>query len=361
MAAITSIQLSHFRSHALTRLEPAAASVVLFGPNGAGKTNVLEAVSMLSPGRGLRRAAAADMARRPNAIGWKVTGTVGDHHLETWAEHCGNRQVRIDDKAATATALGRHLSVVWLTPAMDRLWTEGAEGRRRFLDRLTLSFFSDHGDLTLTYDKAMRERNRLLKDQVADPHWYAALETQMGEAGARIEANRDAAVDRLAVAQQDATSQFPKAGLTLEGPDGMPRLTDPGALTDSFAASRQADLRAGRTLVGPHRADLLATYTDKGVNAREASTGEQKALLISLVLANARALKTENRPPLILLDEVSAHLDKGRRAALFEEIDALGVQAWMTGTGPELFEAVAPSVQKYEVRDDGEGSLVSAI
>ncbi|HOZ31472.1 MAG TPA: AAA family ATPase, partial [Tabrizicola sp.] len=187
---IETLALSHFRSHRAQRLDFDGRPVALVGPNGAGKTNVLEAVSLLSPGRGLRRAAADDLARRPESLGWKISATVqglaATHELQTWAEPGEPRQVRIDGKAATQASLGRVLRVLWLVPAMDRLWIEPAEGRRRFLDRLTLSFFPEHAEQSLTYDKAMRDRNRLIKDQVSDPHWYAALESQMAEAGHEI-------------------------------------------------------------------------------------------------------------------------------------------------------------------------------
>ena len=339
MSALSTLTLSHFRSHKLTRLVPKGRSVILFGANGAGKTNILEAVSILSPGRGLRRAAAGDMVRRPDGVGWKVAGRVAGHDLETWVEGSGARQVRIDGKAATQTALGQHLSVVWLTPAMDRLWTEGADGRRRFIDRITLSFDAGHGEAVLAYEKAMRERNRLLKDQVRDDPWYRALETQMAQSGAAIETARDAVLARLLAAQADGNSAFPKADLALAGPEDGMRLTSAETLEHALAASRAMDLRAGRTLVGPHRTDLSAAYADKGVAAREASTGEQKALLISVVLASARALMAEDRAPVILLDEVAAHLDETRRAALFAEIEGQGAQAWMTGTDADLFEA----------------------
>ena len=316
---------------------------------------------MLSPGRGMRRAAAAEMMRRPDAIGWKVSGDVDGHHLETSFENNGSRQVRVDGKSTNQSGLSRHLSIVWLTPNMDRLWTEGADGRRRFLDRIALSFHTGHGEATLSYEKAMRERNRLLKDQVRDAHWYAALEAQMAATGALIETARDDAVKRLVAAQEHAQSSFPKATLELVGPEGQPRLKEVETLADAFAASRPADLHAGRTLVGPHRADMVATYADKAVEAKNASTGEQKALLISLVLANARSLQSQNRAPVVLLDEVAAHLDTARRAALFDEISTLGIQAWMTGTGPELFEDVAQETMKVSVHDDGTGSEVTPI
>ena len=363
---ITSLTLSHFRSHKRAALELDGRPVAIYGPNGAGKTNLLEAVSLLSPGRGLRRAAADDLARQPEALGWKLradlTSLAQTHEVETWAETGAGRSVRIDGKAAAQVALGRIARIVWLVPAMDRLWIEGAEGRRRFLDRMTLSFEPRHGEATLAYEKAMRERNRLLKDMVRDAHWYDALEAQMAEHGAAIMVNRRAALARVAQAQAEAETAFPTADLTLEPPEG-------GALPDSaedlaraLADGRARDLAAGRTLSGPHRADLGAIYAAKGVSARSCSTGEQKALLISLILANARALAQDfGAPPLVLLDEVAAHLDATRRAALYDEICALGAQAWMTGTGPELFEDLQGRAMHVEVTEGDGGSQVTPV
>jgi len=359
--AIETLTLSHFRSHLTARLAFDGRPVALVGPNGAGKTNILEAVSLLSPGRGLRRAAVEDLARRPQGLGWKVSASVlglaGAHELETWAEPGDPRQVRIDGKAATQASLGRVLRILWLVPAMDRLWIEAAEGRRRFLDRMTLSFAPDHAELSLTYEKAMRDRNRLIRDQVTDAHWYAALEAQMAEAGRQITRNRRAAIARIAAAA-DPASAFPSSDLTLIGPEGAEELED---LAGAFAEGRRRDMAAGRTLVGPHRADLLARYSVKDVPADQCSTGEQKALLISLILANARALKDDlGRAPVLLLDEVAAHLDADRRAALYDEICALGAQAIMTGTEPGLFDALGPRGQGFAVQDDGTGSRTFA-
>ena len=356
---IETLALTHFRSHRATRLAFDGRPVAIFGPNGAGKTNVLEAVSLLSPGRGLRRAAAEDLARKPEALGWKITATVqgltAAHELETWAEPGEARQVRIDGKAATQASLGRILRVLWLVPAMDRLWIEPAEGRRRFLDRMTLSFFPDHAEHSLTYEKTMRDRNRLIKDQVSDAHWYGALEAQMAEAGEAITRNRRTAIARIAAAA-DPASAFPSADLTLTGPDGT---EEPADLALALAEGRRRDIAAGRTLIGPHRADLLARYTAKDVPADQCSTGEQKALLISLILANARALAQDlGRAPILLLDEVAAHLDETRRAALYDEICALGAQALMTGTEAELFAALGDRGQTCKVTDTSAGSQI---
>lgn len=361
--ALTALTISHFRSHKLARLSLDSRPVAIFGPNGAGKTNILEAVSLLSPGRGLRRASAEDMTRRPEAMGWKISGVLHSlaqvHEVETRSENGAARQVRIDGKAAAQTALGRIARVLWLIPAMDRLWIEGAEGRRRFLDRMTLSFLPDHAQLSLDYEKAMRERNRLLKDVVRDGHWYAALETRMAETGTAIHANRQRALMELSKAQADAQTAFPAADLTLQpGELGMP---DSAAdLRDALAEGRARDLAAGRTLIGPHRADLYGVYAAKHVPAKDCSTGEQKALLVSLILANARALARDlGAPPLLLLDEVAAHLDADRRAALYDEICALGAQAWMTGTGRELFDSMGNRAQYLHVTDDGGTSLTT--
>lgn len=357
---IESLALTHFRSHRATRLAFDGRPVAITGPNGAGKTNILEAVSLLSPGRGLRRAAAEDLARKPEALGWKIGATVqglaAPHEVETWAEPGEARQVRIDGKAATQASLGRVLRVLWLVPAMDRLWIEAAEGRRRFLDRMTLSFYPEHAEQTLTYEKAMRDRNRLIKDQVTDAHWYAALEAQMAEAGEQITRHRRATIARI-VAAADPASAFPSADLTLTGPDGS---DEPADLALALAEGRRRDIAAGRALVGPHRADLLARYKAKDVPADQCSTGEQKALLISLILANARALAQDlGRAPILLLDEVAAHLDESRRAALYDEICVLGAQALMTGTEAELFVALGNRGQSLSVRDTGAGSQIT--
>lgn len=349
--AFSQLTLSHFRSHKRAVLDLDPRPLAIYGPNGAGKTNILEAVSLLSPGRGLRRAGADDLARRPEALGWKITGVLQSlyqvHEIETWAETGQPRQLRIDGKTAPQVALGRIARVLWLVPAMDRLWTEGADGRRRFLDRATLSFEPSHADAVLTYEKAMRERNRLLKDMVRDPHWYAAIEGQMAEAATQITTNRTQAIAALTAAQAAAVSAFPTALLTLTYADPLP-----DDLQSALADHRSRDMAAGRTLLGPHRADLDAVFADKNVPARDCSTGEQKALLISLILANARALAQDfGAPPILLLDEVAAHLDATRRAALYDEICALGAQAFMTGTGPELFAELGSRAQYAEVTE----------
>lgn len=363
--ALTSLTLSHFRSHLRTELSVDARPLAFCGPNGAGKTNILEAVSLLSPGQGLRRAGAEEMIRLPESIGWKVASRIKApmqvHEIETAAEPGQPRQVRVDGKAVTKVSLGRIVRIIWLTPPMDRLWIEGAGGRRRFLDRMTMSLDPRHGEAVLGYEKAMRERNRLLKDNVRDAHWYVALERQMAETGARIIANRRATVSRIAAAQDGAETAFPVADLSLDHPGGeLPE--ECADLADVLNQGRHADLAAGRTLRGPHRTDMTARYAEKGVSATQCSTGEQKALLISLVLANARALfEDTGSPPLILLDEVAAHLDSDRRAALFAEILKLGAQTWMTGTGDELFAELGDAAQFFDVSETAGASVVECV
>ncbi|MDF2141883.1 DNA replication/repair protein RecF [Paenirhodobacter sp. CAU 1674] len=344
------LTLLQFRSHRRAHLVFDGRPVAIYGPNGAGKTNILEAISLLSPGRGLRRATADELMRRAEAVGWKIRAETEMHELETSALPGCAREVLIDGKAAPQVALGRILRVLWLVPAMDRLWIEGAEGRRRFLDRITLSFCPAHAEATLAYEKAMRERNRLLKDMVQDARWYHALEGQMAEAGALIAAHRTEALARISAAQEGAATAFPAAHLAIEN-------AGPADLAQALVEGRRRDMAAGRTLEGPHRADLAAVYAEKNVPAAQCSTGEQKALLISLILANARALKGENT--VVLLDEAAAHLDSARRAALYNEICALEAQVVMTGTGAELFESLGPRGQYFEVTEVAGTSVVT--
>jgi DNA replication and repair protein RecF len=238
---------------------------------------------------------------------------------------------------------------------MDRLWIEAAEGRRRFLDRLTLNFIAEHGKAVLDFEKAMRDRNKLLKDGVRDAHWYRALEVQMAESGARITKNRLECLRQIGRAQDEAETSFPTAALDLSGPDNTPLLADKDTLADALAGNRSRNLAAGRTLVGPHRDDITAVFLSKNVPARDCSTGEQKALLISLVLATARALKSATgSAPLVLLDEVSAHLDRARQSALYDEVCILGAQAWMTGTEADLFAPLGARAQHFALPLSGD-------
>jgi DNA replication and repair protein RecF len=365
--ALLSLTLSQFRSHARAELNFDGRPVAIWGPNGAGKTNILEAISLLSPGRGLRRASPDEIARAPGSLGWKLEAVLESlhqtHEIALAALPGQPRETRIDGKQAAQTALGRIARLLWLVPSMDRLWTEGADGRRRFLDRIALSFEPTHAEASLAYDKAMRERNRLLKDMVGDAAWYASLEAQMAAAGLQLTLNREAALARIAAATEAAETAFPAATLALTAPDDAPLPDERSdeALRRALADGRRRDLAAGRTLIGPHRADLTATWAAKGLPAAQCSTGEQKALLISLILANARALKEDfGAPPILLLDEIAAHLDAARRASLYDEICALAAQAFLTGTGAELFAELVARAQAFEVADKDGKSAISA-
>ena len=377
--ALRALTVAQFRSHAHVEIALDGRPVALFGANGAGKTNLLEAVSMLSPGRGLRRAKAEELARSPGALGWRVraevAGAGGAHALTLTGAPDGRRRVEIDGKAATQTALGGVLAMLWLTPAMDRLWTEGAEERRRFLDRAALSFFPDHAAHASGYDRAMRARNRLLRDGPMDPRWLDALEARMAAAAVAVATGRAATAARLTAAQRDAgtdgKSLFPMAQIAIVGAlegrvaaSSPPEAQAPDIMEDfrlRLARARRDDAAAGRALHGPHRSDLTAVYAAKGTAAHLCSTGEQKALLLSLVLANARALAAQGAAPVLLLDEVAAHLDPARRAALYDAVCALGAQAWMTGTDAGLFADLGARAQRFAVAEGPEGSTVAEV
>lgn len=332
--AITRLSLSDFRSYADAVIAPGSGLVVLTGENGAGKTNVLEAVSLLSPGRGLRAASLADMARQGGGGGFAVAARLGEVEIGTGALAAApeRRQVRINGAPASATSLSEWLSVLWLTPVMDRLFHDPPGGRRRFLDRLVLALAPGHAIHSARYEAAMRARNKLLAEEgPRDDSWLAALEARMAEHGEAIVAARRQTVEALAQRLSAAAEgPFARPMVALEGGD------EP--LASALQAGRARDAAAGRTLAGPHRTDLAVTHAAKNRPAALSSTGEQKALLLSIVLAHADLVaERAGRPPILLLDEVAAHLDPRRRAALFERLEAGGGQVWLTGTEPALF------------------------
>ena len=349
---LTRLVLTDFRNYRSARLDLEPGPVVLTGPNGAGKTNLLEAVSFLSPGRGLRNARLTEIDRHGSAggeTGWAVAATVstrrGPVAIGTGRIAAAERRaVRIDGETAKGqAALGERLGIVWLTPQMDRLFVEGPAGRRRLLDRLVLGLDPAHAGRVAAYEQAMRERSRLLRDGPNDRSWLTALEEVMAEKGVAVAAARRDAVERLDRACAEAEGPFPRARLRLDGAveawlDDTPALAAEDRLKTELAASRPADALSGGAGIGPHRSDLAVTLAGKGVAAETASTGEQKALLISIVLAHAR-LQRELRgePPVLLLDEVAAHLDASRRDALFAALAALDGQFWLTGTEAALF------------------------
>jgi len=360
MPAIARLSLDNFRNHRDALIEAGEGFVLLSGPNGAGKTNVLEAVSLLTPGRGLRQVPIGEMARSDGPGGFAVAARLnGDIEIGTGTtpETPDRRQVRINGAAASVNSLAERLAVLWLTPAMDRLFTESAGGRRRFLDRLTLALEPGHAHHAARYEAAMRSRNKLLGESIdADPDWLAALEAQMAEHGAALGRSRLQTVAALteAMAGKD-DDDFPQAALALEGWDG-------DDLAAALRSNRARDGAAGRTTEGPHRQDLAVTHIGKSTRggaggafakvdqpAARSSTGEQKALLLGLVLAHAE-LVAERRgaPPILLLDEVAAHLDPGRRAALFDRLEGRG-QVWMTATEASLFDAIGASATRFHV------------
>ena len=343
---LSRLTLSDFRNHAALDIRPVAQFIALHGSNGAGKTNILEAVSLLVPGRGLRRAAMSDMVRNEGSGGFAIVAHAGGNVIGTGvsAEQPERRKVRVNESNATINSLAEWLSVIWLTPAMDRLFADGAAARRRFLDRLVLAINPSHARHSSRYEKAMQQRNRLLAGGVAaDPLWLDALEGQMVESGNFIQAARAWVIEALSTQLLTTTS----------GPFATPQIklvdkvaTVDGDLASAWRKGRNRDAAAGRTLLGPHRTDLEVLHSASGRIAEQCSTGEQKALLLSLILAHA-ALVTAQRdaPPILLLDEVAAHLDPSRRASLFGLLADTGAQVWMTGTEPELFKDIGPSAQ----------------
>ncbi|KFB11322.1 DNA replication/repair protein RecF [Nitratireductor basaltis] len=355
---LSRLALTDFRNYQSLSLALRPGPVVLTGQNGAGKTNLLEAVSFLSPGRGLRRATLEEVARVGAASGFAVhatlhgpfdgcaigTGTLGAGEGES------GRRVRINgEPSRNADVLLEYLRVLWVTPAMDTLFTGPAADRRRFLDRLVLAIDPTHGRRTLDYEKAMRQRNRLLADEVRDDAWFAAIETQMAETGVAIAAARAEMIRLLTamIARLPADGAFPKALLALEGPvdaqiGERPAVDVEEDFRARLAEGRWRDRAAGRTLEGPHRTELLVRHEPKDMPAERCSTGEQKALLLGLVLAHARLIaEMSGTAPILLLDEISAHFDADRRAALFAILDEINCQAFMTGTEESLFDSLA--------------------
>jgi len=370
--AITHLTLTNFRSYERADLALDGRPVFLVGANGAGKTNLLEAVSLLTPGRGLRGASLAEVGRRMPGEGagraWAVAAQVseddGPTRLGTGVETAGaaRRIVRLEGETVPPGRLADHLRQVWLTPAQDRLFLEGAGDRRRFFDRLVFAAEPAHAAHASAYEKANRERMRLLTDGPADADWLNALEARLAESGALLahaRARTLAALQAEIDGRQDRP--FPQARLSLTGAwetmaaDGADLAEIEGLLARALFAGRDRDSAAGRALTGPHRGDLAVQHAEKDRPAAECSTGEQKALILNLVLAQAARLsRAESSPnPILLLDEVAAHLDRRRRAALFDEITALGLQAFLTGTDEHLFEDLLGRAQGVRVDASG--------
>ncbi len=369
---IERLKLTGFRNYTSLSLDLDARHVVLAGDNGAGKTNLMEALSLLTPGRGMRRAPYVDLIKADPTAGptpatgfsifASLEGMAGPVDIGTGvdgAEDGGSRRVRINGAAARATdELLEHLRLLWLTPAMDGLFTGSAGDRRRFLDRLVLSVDPAHGGRALNYERAMRSRNRLLSEGRTDPVWLDGLEAQMTELGVAMAMARNEVVSLLSdlIESNTTHSVFPAATVRLEGFLEDETLTSASDMETAFAgmleSGRRRDAAAGRTLSGPHRSDLIVHHRAKGMPAALSSTGEQKALLIGIVLGHAQLVRAmTGHAPILLLDEIAAHLDEGRRAALFDLIEALECQAFMTGTDASMFKSLGARGQIFRVAE----------
>ena len=370
-AFIRRLTLSNFRSYHAAQVNLAdAGPVVLTGLNGAGKTNLIEAISLLAPGRGLRRATMEELAFSEGDGAWAVSaeleGMLGLATLGTGIDppagedSAPSRKCRVDrESVGSAAAFADHLRVVWLVPAMDPLFNGPASERRRFLDRLVLAVDAQHSGRVAALERSLRSRNRLLEDALSDSHWLDAVEHETAEVAVAVAAARAETVNRLAGALaggRDQAPEFPLAEIALDG--WMEKLLPRHSAIeteDRYRAllkdNRARDAAAGRTLDGPHLSDLSVTHAGKGIPASEASTGEQKALLIRLVLAHAGLIKDMTGfAPLLLLDEVIAHLDPPRRAALYDALANLGAQVWMTGADPAAFGDIVGRAQVFEIR-----------
>jgi DNA replication and repair protein RecF len=362
------LTLTHFRNYRAASLQTRGDVVALVGPNGAGKTNCIEAISFLSPGRGLRRATLDDVADNQGDGSWAVSaeieGALGLATLGTGVDPpdseaaATSRRCRIDrEPVSSAVAFGDHLRMVWLTPAMDGLFMGAASERRRFFDRLVLAIDSQHSSRVSALDRSLRSRNRLLEERNYDPHWLDAIERETAELAVAVAAMRGQTVTRLAATlrARGAASAFPSAAIMLDGWMENALVSEPAtSVEDRYRQilhdGRARDAAAGRTLDGPHLTDLQVIYAPKNMPARDASTGEQKALLIGLVLAHANLVaEMTGITPLLLLDEVVAHLDPSRRSALFNELTKLGAQIWMTGADPQAFADVGAGGEIFEV------------
>ena len=348
--SLRSLKISHFRTHKLSVIEPTNEPIVLYGLNGAGKTNILEAISMFAPGQGFRRAKFSELSRRPDMLGWKLTGEFkkGDQSYvvsNSWDETLG-RKITIDGKKATQNTLAKLLRILWISPLMDRIWLNGSTERRRFLDRIVSNLVPEHTENCIKYYKALKQRNKLIKDKVTDPNWYDAVENQMALPGVEIETARGDVINKIMEMQRRSVSFFPAADLDIKGS----RYLAAKEFQIALLQSRKQDFFVGRTLIGPHLSDLVALYSSKSTAAKNCSTGEQKALLISIIIATAKIqIELFKTPPILLFDEVSAHLDAEKRSILYDELYQLNLQVFLTGTDLNIFKELKVRAKYYEV------------
>lgn len=367
-ARVSSLQLINFRSYRHASIETGDGPVLLTGPNGAGKTNLLEAISLLSPGRGLRRATLADVAATEGDGSWAVSaevdGALGTVRLGTGIDAAGEgeapaRRYRIDrEKVNSAASFADHLRIVWLIPEMDGLFLGAASERRRFLDRLVLAIDAEHSGRVNGLERALRSRNRLLEETSPDPRWLDAVEHEVAELGVAVAFARAEAVQRLQrqiESARDPSSPFPSASVSLAGWLDEELLSSPAIeieerYRNNLREARPRDKGAGRTLEGPHLSDLSVFHAEKNIPAERCSTGERKALLVGLILSHVRLVSAMHGcAPLVLLDDVSAFLDEERRAALFESLNGLGSQVWMTGVDVTAFAALHSKMEHFIV------------
>lgn len=360
------MSLSHFRCYEIFSVSLDSRPVILTGPNGAGKTNLLESLSFLIPGRGLRRARLSEVRCQGSMDPWAISVQLNDEgegvHIGTGLDpevpDSERRVTKINgEKAKSQSALTEWVSVLWLTPQMDRLFLEGSQGRRRFLDRLVYGFDSGHAQRLNRYEQVLKERNLLLRQGRYDPHWLTGLEEILVSEGIALTIARREVVAQLSSVLKERGNAFPQAELSIEGTvenllDGRSLLDVEEEMRRLLYASRENDRFTGRTALGPHRSDLLVILPEKKQPAALCSTGEQKALLLSIVMASAHLLSVRTGTiPLLLLDEVVAHLDEKRRSALFDELLKLKIQAWLTGTDVSLFEALQGNVQFLSLKE----------
>ena len=364
--AVARLNLTEYRNIRHLRLESEARVVILSGPNGAGKSNILESISFLSPGRGLRRARLTEVVRRGGTEGWAVAAHIrnpqGVTEIGTGlapGEHGAERRlVKIDGRVVRGTApLTQAVTLNWLTPQMDRLFIEGPGPRRRFLDRLVYGFDGEHASRVSAYERALRERSQLLRNDRGDSAWLAALEDAMATHGVAVAAARREAIARLASGMKAGVSPFPSARVAADGEverwlDDTPAIDAEVRFREVLESARQGDAQTGGAKTGPHRTDFAVRHVEKDTPAAECSTGEQKALLVSIVLADARLQEARlGRAPVLLFDEVTAHLDAERREALFVLLAARSAQTWITGTDSLLFDELGQAAQRFEVND----------